>query len=160
MHKLCSLILILMLLAAPPVPGQMDRSARPGEFPAVQLLPPGSEIKGISLPRYQAHRVVAHIMAKMLKVLSRYEVELTDIRTEMYDEGNETTTVLMAKALYDFRTAVMTSDSPGSVENPRFSARGEAAVFSSDARIGLLKGPVHTTLNASVISNPPAKPKK
>ena len=154
------LLPLLLVLAASQLPGQVDRTAGQGEFPALQLLPPGSEVKGISLPRYQDHRVSAHIMADLLKVLSRYEVHMKGIHTVLYSEEGESTTVKMAQAKYDFRTSVMVSENTATVENPRFSARGESVTFNSESRLGLLKGPVYTTLNASLFSQPPAKPKK
>ena len=154
------LLPLLLVLAASQLPGQVDRTAGQGEFPGLQLLPAGSEVKGISLPRYREHRVSAHIMADLLKVLTRHVVLMTGIRTVLYGEGGEETTVLMDKAHYDFRTSVMNSDSPGSIHNPRFSARGSAITFNSETRTGVLKGPVYTTLNTNIISQPPAAPEK
>lgn len=155
-----ALLPLLLMLAAPLLPGQVDRTSGQGEFPALQLLPPGSEVKGISLPRYQEHRVTAHIMADLLKVLSRYEVHMTGIHTVLYSEEGEATTVRMKRADYDFRTSIMVSEQAASVEHPRFSARGEAVTFNSETRTGLLKGPVYTTLNTSLLSQPPTTPKK
>ena len=36
------------------------------EFPGLQLLPPGSKVRGISLPRYENHRVSALLMTELL----------------------------------------------------------------------------------------------
>lgn len=151
----------LMLLTAPLLPGQKaDRTAGEGEFPALQLLPPGSEVKGISLPRYTNHRVTAHIMADLLRVLSRFEVHMSGIRTMLFSEEGEITTVTMAEADYDFRTSVMRTTGSASVENPRFSAKGSGVMLQSNTRRGVLLGPVHTTLNVSVIAHPPTPPEK
>lgn len=156
------LLLILLLLAAPMLPGQMaaDRTAGKDEFPALQLLPPGSKVHGISLPRYQDHRVTAHIIADLLEVCTRHIVTMTTIHTMLFGENNETTQVDLEKADYDFRTGVMTSDAPASVTNPRFSAQGKAVIFNTNDQRGLLKGPVQTTLNTNIIANPPTAPKK
>ena len=154
-------LLLLLMLAAPLLPGQVaDRTASKDEFPALQLLPPGSKVQGISLPRYENHRVTAHIIADMLEVRTRQLVKMTAIHTVLYSEDNETTYLDLDDADYDFSTSVMTTDAPASVTNPRFSARGTAATFNTATQQGLLKGPVFTTLNATLISNPPTAPKK
>lgn len=151
---------LLLLLAAPLLPGQVaDRTASKDEFPALQLLPPGSKVHGISLPRYQEHRVTAHIIADLLEVRTRQLVKMTAIHTVLYSENGETTHLNLADADYDFSTSVMTTDSPASVNNPRFSARGSAVIFNTATQQGVLKGPVHTTLNTELIKNPPQPPK-
>lgn len=156
-----SLILLLLLSAAPLLQGQMaDRTASKDEFPALQLLPPGSKVKGISLPRYQNHRVTAHIIADLMEVRTRRLVTMTAIRTMMYSENGETTVLKLRSADYDFGSSVMTTDKPGSVENPRFSAQGKAVIFNTTTQSGVLKGPVYTTLNTDLLNNPPAAPKK
>lgn len=156
----CTLLLAL-LLAAPQLPAQVaDRTAGKDEFPALQLLPPGSKIMGISLPRYQEHRVTAHIIASLLEVCSRSLVQMSNIRTVLYGEGDETTQVELEKADYDFSTNVMTSNAPAAITNPRFSASGSSVIFNTDTQRGLLRGPVHTTLNTGLISHPPTAPQK
>lgn len=149
------------MLAAPMLPGQVaDRTAGKDEFPALQLLPPGSKVHGISLPRYQDHRVTAHIIADLLEICTRQLVKMDAIRTALYGENNEITYVELEAADYNFGTSVMISDRPASVNNPRFSARGAAATFNTATQQGIMKGPVYTTLNTNVIAQPPAPPKK
>lgn len=161
-RRLTILLLSLLLLpAAPPLSGQMpEHTAGKDEFPALQLLPLGSKILGLSLPRYQGHRVVAHIMAKVIEVSSRHVVSMDDVRTILYGEEGDTTEVRLKHAEYDFRTNTMTSQSALSATNPRYSVSGTGAVFNTDTRCGLLRGPVYTTLNLNVISKPPTPPHK
>lgn len=144
---LCSAISLAM--------GQMpDRTAGKGEFPALQLLPPGSVVKGISLPRYEKHRVSALIMADELEIISRQVVKLKGIVTALYGENDETTTVRLTAAEYHFGTALMSSEGKVSLSNPRLTAQGEAVYFNSDRQQGMLRGPVITTLNTDALSHP------
>lgn len=148
-------ITLLLLSAAPLLTAQVaDRTAGKDEFPALQLLPPGSKVQGISLPRYQDHRVTAHIIAGLLEVCTRHLVQMNSIRTVLYGAEGDTTEVTMEKADYDFRTNVMTSEAPAAVTNPRFSAQGTGVIFNTATQRGLLRGPVHTTLNTDLISHP------
>ena len=56
------LIVLLVLAVLPLSMGQVaERTAGEDEFPALQLLPPGSVVEGISLPRYEEHRVTAFL---------------------------------------------------------------------------------------------------
>ena len=147
----------MLALALPPLMGQApDRTAGKDEFPALQLLPPGSEVRGISLPRYENHRVSALIMAEVLRVMTRHTVTMEGIRTRLYNPAGETTSLEMKDASYDFRTGIITSDSPVRAQGPQFSAQGSSLIFNNSKQQGLLKGPVHTTLNTSALSTPGA----
>lgn len=156
-----TLLPLLLLSALPTVAAQVEgRTSGQGEFPGLQLLPPGSIVKGISLPRYENHRVTAHLMADEMEILSRSEVKMTGIRIALYSEANETTFVEMVRAHYDFRTGTMNSDAEAGVQNPRFTARGAAVSYNSVRQQGFLKGPVSTTINFSILTQPPAPLKK
>ena len=116
------------------------------EFPGLQLLPPGSKVKGISVPRYDRHRVCALLLASELEVVSRSEISLSGIIATLYDQKGTTTTVKCAKAGYDFKRKAIISDEKAEVSNPNFSASGNGITFTLSGRIGLIKGPVRTTI--------------
>lgn len=145
--SLCALGLLL------PVWGQVPTDdVGPGDFPALQLLPPGSIIKGISLPRYDNHRVSALITADEMEVRTRSRIRLALIHASLYAEDGETTTVSSKEALYDFRTREIQSPTATEVRHPRFTAQGTGVQFNTSTGVGLLKGPVHTTLTAEALS--------
>lgn len=149
---------ILCTLAAlvPYTWGQVPKSSvAEHEFPGLQLLPPGSKVKGISLPRYENHRVSALLIAKLMEIATRSEVKFTGIKAELYAENGEVTTVTCEQAAYDFRTSIVTSDTEPEVESPRFSARGTGVTFSTADKIGVLRGPVHTVVKNSAFNKKP-----
>ena len=117
-----------------------------GDFPALQFLPPGSVVEGISLPRYEGHRVSTLLMAEKLEVLSRTSARLTQIRSYLTSETGETTCVQLPLAYYDFTRKLMRSlDPPALLIHPRYSARGEGVIFNNAKGCGLLIGPVTTS---------------
>lgn len=123
------------------------------EFPGLQLLPPGSKVRGISVPRYDNHKVCAFLMATELEVVSRTEVTLSGIRAMLYEQEGEdntdsATNITCDKAGYDFKRKVIISLTPAEVNGPKFSAKGNGVVFSLTGRIGLIKGPVRTTIRS------------
>lgn len=123
------------------------------EFPGLQLLPEGSVVKGIVLPRYEKHRVSALVMADELRVESRTCVSLANIRSELYAASGEITSVICGLAHYDFSTSRITTDQSTAVKDPRFSAKGAGITFSTRTQLGLLRGPVRTTFAASAFSS-------
>lgn len=156
-RALISRLCLFLLLA--PAWGQMSvDDVGPGDFPGLQLLPPGSVIKGVSLPRYENHRVSALITARELEVATRSIIRLTDILAALYAENGETTTVRSQRAWYDFQTQTVISDSETDVRHPNFSARGKGVRFLKNYNIGLLKGPVHTTLSNTAFALDPDSP--
>lgn len=149
-------IALLLLLTAPLLPAQLaERTTAKGSFPALQLLPPGSKIRGISLPRYREHRVISHIMADMLEVLTNRVTCMENVHAMLYGVGDDTTEVRIERAQYDFGTEVMTSGSPVTVENPRYSVKGSAIILHMREQRGLLRGPVSTALQPDALQTTP-----
>ena len=149
-------ILLLILATLPLSEGKVaERTAGEDEFPALQLLPPGSVVEGISLPRYEQHRVTALITAKKMMVISRREVRMNGIRSFLYaPDGGETTCVQLTEAKYDFRTKLMHSLAPPvALLHPRYTVRGSSVVFSNATHCGLVKGPVSTTFRLNADAN-------
>lgn len=157
MHR-SLLILLAFLHALPLARAQMVKNpARRGEFPGLSLLPKGSVVRDISLPRYENRRVVAHIMADLLEVIDSGRVSLTGIRSSMYAENGEETILTMDKADYHFEKEMMKSNTRVTVENPRFRATGTAVSYSNARRQGLVRGPVHTLFNTEALTESPPK---
>lgn len=119
------------------------------EFPGLQLLPPGSVVKGLSLPRYDNHRVSALLQADELKVVSRREIKLTNILAALYAENGEITSVRCKEAGYNFKKKAVDAHNGADVKHPNFSATGKGVIFSTAGRIGFVKGPVRTTIRTA-----------
>lgn len=143
-------VLLLLLLPLPLVQGQMvSNPARKGEFPGLNLLPAGSIVRNISLPRYEKHRVSSHILADVLEIISPRRVKLVGIRSSLFNEAGEATEIQLEWADYDFETEMMSTDRPVTLRNPRFRANGSSATFSNVRQQGLLRGPVHTIFHTA-----------
>ncbi len=139
---------LLLTLFAPLASAQLGTDpVSKGEFPALQLLPPGSIVKGISLPRYVDHRVASLFLARELEILSRSDVRLSGIEVDLYSLRGETTHISTPQVHYSFRTEQARGDGATTVTDPRFTAQGSGVIFSSTLQCGLLRGPVHTTVD-------------
>lgn len=135
--------------------GSMLRAQSPNvnraedEFPGLQVLPPGSKVKGLSLPRYEGNKVTALLQADMLEVVSRSELALSNIRAALYADNGETTTVKCAQAGYDFRKKAIVAPAKAEVVHPNFTLSGVGVIFSTYRRVGFVKGPVRTTIRSA-----------
>lgn len=118
-----------------------------GEFPGLQLLPAGSVVENISLPRYEHHRVTALLQAEKLCILDRRTAELHGIRGTLFNEDGTKTEIQAGSVRYDFTTKRAVSSGTVSVSDARFSARGERLLYNTTNSRGVLVGPVRTTFS-------------
>lgn len=143
-------ILILTLLPLQ-IHGQQRTDATPeAEFPALQFLPVGSVVEGISIPRYENHRVSALLLAEKLIVQDTKTVVLEKLNASLYGDDNDQTDVSTGKVTYSFATKMAHTSGNAEVKDPRFSARGKGVVFSTSTGKGFLHGPVITTVSAKL----------
>lgn len=122
------------------------------EFPALQFLPAGSVIEGISIPRYENHRVSALLLADKLIVKNRRTVILENLEASLYGTDKTQTDVKAGDVTYNFATKLARTSGNARVEDPRFTARGKGVVFSTATNKGFLHGPVTTTVSAKLFN--------
>lgn len=149
-----ALILAIPLLL--PLPGwgqkpQADASVA-DDFPALQFLPPGSVIEGISIPRYENHRVSALLMSDKLEVLDRKTVILEKLNAVLYGEDNSETRVKTDSVTYSFATKLATTSGNAKVEDSRFQAEGKGVIFNTSSSKGFLHGPVKTIIKTATLT--------
>lgn len=156
-RALSVLLLLSLALAARGADGAGSADAvGAGEFPGLQLLPPGTVVENISLPRYENHRVTALLQADKLCIVDRRTVELQGIHAALYNTDGTKTEVQAGTVRYDFTTKKATSSGTVSVTDPRFSARGEKLLYNTDNSRGVLIGPVRTTFSTKALKKKPA----
>lgn len=151
------LITILSAVLAPALQVQAaENTAGAGEFPGLQILPPGSVIEGISLPRYEGHRVAALLKAGKLKVASRTVIELHDVDATLIGTDGDRTNITAAGIIYNFRTQRATTTDKGvALKDKRFTAKGSKVLFDTRIQRGILLGPVHTTVTQAAFNKEP-----
>lgn len=156
-HALTLLSLLLLPLQCW---GQMQADATTeDEFPALQFLPPGTVVEGISIPRYENHRVSAMLLADKLIVRNRKSVILEKLNAALYSEDNTETNVRTDSVSYNFATKTARSSGDAEVIDPRFSAKGKGVVFNTSTGKGFLAGPVRTTIATARLNKKKGKKK-
>ena len=122
------------------------------EFPALQFLPAGTVVEGISIPRYENHRVSALLLADKLIVKNRKTVILENLTASLYGEDKTQTDISAGDVSYNFATKTGRTTGAAQVTDPRFSAKGNGVIFSTASNKGFLKGPVITTVSAKLFN--------
>lgn len=158
----CTPSLLLLLPLAIPAWGAGSTGSTDavgsGEFPGLQLLPPGSVVENISLPRYENHRVTSLLQADKLCIVDRRTAELHGIRGTLFNEDGTETEIQAGSVRYDFTTKRAVSSGSVSVKDPRFSARGERLLYNTNNSRGVLVGPVRTTFSAKAFEKKKTAP--
>lgn len=147
--------LILLPLLSLPGLGQEQQAATDAaaEFPALQFLPEGSVIEGISIPRYEGHRVSALLLADKLKVQTRSTVILEKLSASLYANDGTQTEIIAGNVEYDFATKTASTTGNAQVQDPRVSASGKGVIFNTSTRKGFLHGPVKTTISTARLTD-------
>jgi lipopolysaccharide export system protein LptC len=142
-----TLILLSALLLPLQSQGQLATTATAAdEFPALQLMPPGTVVEGISIPRYENHRVSALLLSDKMVVKDRQSVIMEKVAASLYSEEGTETHVEAGDVTYSFATKIARTTGKAAVNDPRFTARGKGVVFNTASRKGFLHGPVRTTI--------------
>ncbi len=146
-----SIVSILGLLSSSLANDALKTKSAPGEFPAISMLPPGTVVEGITLPRYEKARVSSLIKAKTLSVVSRQEVSIKGLIAEIYNKEGFTTAMSAEEGNYNFLTSLVQSTKDTIVTDPRFRAQGKQLSYSVEKQRGMLRGPVRTILSLSSV---------
>jgi len=141
---------LLFLMALAPLQSQGSQRADAvanDEFPALQFLPVGTVVEGISIPRYENHRVSALLMADRLIIKNSKTVVLENLNASLYGEDKNQTNVSTSSVTYSFATKLAKTTGEAKVNDPRFTAKGKGVIFNTSTSKGFLHGPVITTVS-------------
>ena len=139
--------ILLLSLLLQPCGGQEKKNDAASEFPALQFLPVGTVVEGISIPRYENHRVSALLMADRLIIKNSKTVILENLNASLYGEDKNQTNVSTSSVTYSFATKVAKTTGEAKVNDPRFTAKGKGVIFNTSTSKGFLHGPVITTVS-------------
>lgn len=146
---------LLTLLALTPLQSQGRQrtdAVADNEFPALQFLPVGTVVEGISIPRYENHRVSALLMADRLIVKNSRTVVLENLNASLYGADKNQTDVSTTSVTYSFATKIARTTGEAKVNDPRFTAQGKGVIFNTSTSKGFLHGPVVTTVSAKLFN--------
>lgn len=136
-------------------------------LPAVSLLPEGSTLQGVMLPRYdEKQRLLAVLRAEHMLIIDSETVDATKVRIDLHQaEGGHRGSIELAKARFDQAKRLLRASDDVQISSKDMSAHGTGLVFSLENGRGFLLGPVATrfypaapatSMNAPFHTSPPA----
>ena len=118
-------------------------------MPAVSLLPEGSTLSGVMIPRYDKQRRLESVLrAKQMIILDAQTIEGEAVSIELYGpDGRRTGKIDLGKATYQQEPGILRADQGVSIATDDITARGSGAVVHLGATVGFLLGPVESRLH-------------
>ena len=120
------------------------------KIPAFGLLPDGSELKHVILPRYDENRrLVSVVNAKAMTIVSAGEIAGDTVSVLFYNsDQTQRGRVDFAKAVFNQQKGLLTTKDPVHLQSDRMSTRGSGLYYSLAQGKGFMLGPVTTNLQA------------
>ncbi|MEY4569991.1 MAG: hypothetical protein RLZZ398_1430 [Verrucomicrobiota bacterium] len=120
------------------------------EIPAFGLLPDGSELKNVILPRYDENRRLDSVMsAKAMTIVSAGEIAGDTVSVLFYNSDQTPRgRVDFVKAVFNQQKGLLTTKEPVHLQSDRMSTRGGGLYYSIAESKGFMLGPVTTHLQA------------
>jgi len=122
----------------------------PKKMQAMSLLPDGSELKDVMLPRYDEKRqLVGVLKARTLTLVSAGKIAGKTIVIEFFNpDQSGRGRIDLTTALFDQEKGFLTANEPVEIKSDRMNAQGTSLYYSFDQAEGFLRGPATTTLQA------------
>ncbi len=122
----------------------------PKKMQAMSLLPDGSELKEVMLPRYDEKRqLVGVLKAATLTLVSAGKIAGKSVVIEFFNpDQSGRGRIRLKTALFDQEKGFLSAIEPVEIQSDRLNAQGTSLYYSFDQAEGFLKGPATTTLQA------------
>ena len=141
-------LLSILLLAAPALCAQ-DAATGAKKNP-VSLLPDGSVLKGVLLPRYDAERnLVGDLKAETMTLIDSERVQGENVLIRFFNSDRSLRgKVALKNALFDQVKSRLSAKEPVKITTDRLVANGTGLVYAFQNGEGFLRGPANTWISA------------
>lgn len=141
--------LFSILLLAAPVLCAAEPSAGQKKNP-VSLLPDGSVLNGVLLPRYDTDRnLVGDLKARTMTLIDPEHVKGEDVLIRFFNPDRSLRgKVALKNALFDQVKSRLSAEEPVEITTDRLVARGTGLVYAFQDGEGFLRGPAETWISA------------
>lgn len=150
---------MLLVAAEPPtaaLPTKRDK------MPAFSVLPQGSELKGVMVPRYNREReLIGSLKAAKIRLVDEDEISAEKVIIESFNVDQTTRDRIdMETAIYDQERGLVSSHQPVTIQTERMTATGSGLYYyfpaeedapSPVAGRGFLLGPATTILRPATL---------
>lgn len=121
--------------------GEAVKSALPPEL--TDRMPIGREFKGVAIPSYTGDKLKSVMTADTVVRADERHLDLFNLVVKVYNsEGKPDTTISMEEAVYDLVVGELSSKTPSTIKQPRFTMTGDKMLFLTDSRVARMVGNV------------------
>ncbi len=119
---------------------------------AFSLLPVGSQLKGVMLPRYDKNQHLAGVLkAKGMTLISEETIAGETVSVEFFNpDQSPRARVDLVTAVFNQTTGTLDAREPVTIQSDQFSAKGTGLIYAFEQGEGILLGPVTTWMRKPV----------
>lgn len=148
MHRFLTAVILLSpaLHAADGIEGGSEKKKESAFEGITKLLPPGSELQGVILPRYDENRrLTGTVKTKVMRLVDADTMSGEEIRIEFFnDDRTKSGRAELVDALLHSDRGMIESWSPVSLDSDGLHARGSGLILDFGKSEGVLLGPLRT----------------
>jgi hypothetical protein len=143
-------LLTFVTLLSPALLGAATYDVKNVKIPATSLLPSGSELKGVMLPRYdENHRQIGLLKVELMKIIDADQIDGKTISIELFnpDKSPRASINLVQATLYQKKELIVAKE-PVTLRSELMTTCGSGLCYSftGGSGKGFISGPVTTTL--------------
>jgi hypothetical protein len=143
-------ILTALALVLPALPGDAADAVVPksAKTPAISMLPDGSELKNVMLPRYdEDHKLVGVLSSQTMRLVNAGQIDGRTVTIKLFnpDQTPKGRIDLTSATLFK-DTGIVTTKEPVAVKSEQMTATGSGLYYSFNQGRGFLLGPTTTVL--------------
>jgi hypothetical protein len=141
-------LLTVLALLFPALLGAATYDVKKIKIPATALLPIGSELKDVMLPRYdENHLQIGVLKLEFMKIINADQIEGKTISIEFFnpDKSSKASVNLIKATLYQEKELIVANESV-TIKSEVMTTHGSGLYYSYTGGKGFLTGPVTTTL--------------
>jgi hypothetical protein len=141
-------LLTCVTLLSPTLLAAVPYDIKKAKIPATSLLPDGSELKGVMLPRYDKNfRQIGILKVQLMKIISADQIDGKTISIEFFNpDKTPRASISLAQAMFYHEKECVVSKQPVTVKSEQMTTHGSGLYYTHKDGKGFLTGPVTTTL--------------
>lgn len=146
---------LLLALGASVVQAEPDGTAAEEavperKLPAVSLLPAGSVLRNVMIPRYDQQRKLSAVLRTgVMTIVDPHTLEGEQVSLDLYHpDRTRRARIDLVKAHFDQRKGTLDAREPVAIASENFSAHGAGLIYTYEKARGFLLGPVNTRFYA------------
>lgn len=123
-----------------------SEAGKPKKLPAVSVLPDGSELQGVLIPRHNENfELVSSLRAKLITLVNDEMIEGKKVLVDFYNpDGSKRAHIDLAKCSFNQDQGMLSSSDPVTIESDKFRAKGSGIHYAFQQGEGFLTGPAIT----------------